>query len=68
MRRRQPRIFRAWCENLEDRSLLSLLTPFQVRQAYGMNAVEFNAERENDRGEQGPARPSPLSELTTTRS
>src|SRR5271157_665509 len=35
--------FRAWCERLEDRDLLSALTPAQVRQAYGMNAIEFSA-------------------------
>ncbi len=43
MSRRLRRTLRAWCESLEDRSLLSVLTPTQVRQAYGMNAIEFSA-------------------------
>ena len=43
MNRRLPKKLRAWCERLEDRGLLSMLTPAQVRQAYGMNAVEFTA-------------------------
>jgi subtilase family serine protease len=43
MNRRPRKNFRAWCEQLEDRNLLSVLTPAQVRQAYGMNAIEFSA-------------------------
>ncbi len=43
MRRRLRKNFHAWCEQLEDRNLLSVLTPAQVRQAYGMNAIEFSA-------------------------
>ncbi len=43
MNRRPGKSFRAWCEPLENRSLLSGLTPALVRQAYGMNAIEFSA-------------------------
>ena len=43
MNRRPRKNFRARCEQLEDRGLLSMLTPAQVRQAYGMNAIEFSA-------------------------
>jgi subtilase family serine protease len=43
MNRRPRQDFRAGCEQLEDRSLLSVLTPAQVRQAYGMNAINFTA-------------------------
>src|SRR5271165_1393646 len=42
MNRRLRKNFRAWCEQLEDRNLLSVLTPAQVRQAYGMNAIAFS--------------------------
>jgi len=42
--------FRAWCEQLEDRNLLSVLTPAQVRQAYGMNAIEFSASGQTIQG------------------
>ena len=50
MDRRPRKIFRAWCEQLEDRSLLSMLTPAQVRQAYGMNAIEFSANGQTIQG------------------
>jgi subtilase family serine protease len=43
MNRRPRKNFRARCEQLEDRGLLSMLTPAQVRQAYGMNTIEFSA-------------------------
>ena len=43
MSRRPRKNFRARCEQLEDRGLLSMLTPAQVRQAYGMNTIEFSA-------------------------
>lgn len=35
--------FRASCEQLEDRKLLSTLTPTQMRHAYGMDAISFAA-------------------------
>ena len=50
MNRRPRKNFRARCEQLEDRSLLSMLTPAQVRQAYGMNAIEFSANRQTIKG------------------
>ena len=50
MNRRPRKNFRARCEQLEDRSLLSMLTPAQVRQAYGMNAIEFSANGQTIQG------------------
>ena len=50
MNRRPRKNFRARCEQLEDRSLLSMLTPAQVRQAYGMNAIEFSASGQTTPG------------------
>src|SRR5271157_3956660 len=50
MNRRPRKNFRARCEQLEDRSLLSMLTPAQVRQAYGMNANEFSANGQTIQG------------------
>jgi subtilase family serine protease len=43
MSRRSWRLFRAGCEQLEVRSLLSTLDPSQMRNAYGMDAVNFTA-------------------------
>jgi len=43
MNRRPRQKYRAGCEQLEDRRLLSVLTPAQVRQAYGMDAINFTA-------------------------
>ncbi len=53
MKRRPRKNFRAWCEQLEDRNLLSVLTPAQVRQAYGMNAIEFSASGQTIQGGAG---------------
>ncbi len=50
MNPRPRKKFRAWCEQLEDRNLLSVLTPAQVRQAYGMNAIEFSASGQTIQG------------------
>jgi len=35
---------------MEDRNLLSVLSPAQVRQAYGMNAIEFSASGQTIQG------------------
>jgi subtilase family serine protease len=43
MNRRHRQGFRAFCEPLEHRSLLSTLTPTQMRHAYGVDAVQFSA-------------------------
>ncbi len=50
MPRRPRRTLRAGCEPLEDRSLLSMLTPAQVREAYGMNSVAFNINGQSHAG------------------
>ncbi len=50
MQRRPRKNFHAWCEQLEDRNLLSVLTPAQVRQAYGMYAIEFSASGQTIQG------------------
>jgi subtilase family serine protease len=50
MNRRRRKYLRASCEQLEDRSLLSMLTPAQVRQAYGMNAIEFSVNGQTIQG------------------
>ncbi len=50
MNRRPRKNFRAWCEQMEDRNLLSVLSPAQVRQAYGMNAIEFSASGQTIQG------------------
>ena len=42
MNRRPRKNFRE-CEQTQDRGLLSMLTPAQVRQAYEMNTIEFSA-------------------------
>ncbi len=50
MQPRPRKNFRAWCQQLEDRNLLSVLSPAQVRQAYGMNAIEFSASGQTIQG------------------
>ena len=41
---------RAGCEQLEERSLLSALSPAQMRHAYGMDAVSFTANGQTVQG------------------
>ncbi len=43
MHRRPSRSFRAGCEPLEPRSLLSLVTPAQMRHAYGVAGIVYSA-------------------------
>jgi subtilase family serine protease len=43
MKRRPRKEYLARCEQLEDRSLLSSLTPAQVRHAYGIDAISLPA-------------------------
>ena len=43
MHRRASRSFRAGCEPLEPRSLLSALTPAQMRHAYGVDGIVYSA-------------------------
>ena len=43
MHRRTSRSFRARCEPLEPRSLLSVVTPTQMRHAYGVDGIVFSA-------------------------
>src|SRR5208337_1397760 len=43
MHRRTSRSFRAGCEPLEPRSLLSALTPAQMRHAYGVDGIVYSA-------------------------
>ena len=50
MSRRRQRTFRARFERLEDRSLLSSLTPAQVRHAYGVDAIVFSAGGQTVKG------------------
>ncbi len=50
MSRRRQRTFRALLERLEDRSLLSSLTPAQVRHAYGVDAIVFSAGGQTVKG------------------
>ena len=50
MNRPPRRNFRAGCEQLEDRCLLSQLTPAQMRHAYGMDAISFTANGQTVQG------------------
>jgi subtilase family serine protease len=50
MRRRASRAFRPRLDTLDDRRLLSALTPAQVTQAYGLNGITFNANGQTVKG------------------
>jgi subtilase family serine protease len=50
MSRSMRRKFRAGCEQLEERNLLSALSPTQMRHAYGMDAVSFTANGQTVQG------------------
>jgi subtilase family serine protease len=51
MKRRSRVSFRPWCEPLEDRGLLSLLTPAQMSHAYGLDAVSFSSNGQTIKGD-----------------
>jgi subtilase family serine protease len=51
MKRRPRESFRPCCEQLEDRGLLSVLTPAQVRHAYGVDSISFTANGQTVQGD-----------------
>ena len=50
MSRRLRKSFRASCEQLEVRSLLSALDPTQMRHAYGMDSINFTVNGQTVQG------------------
>jgi subtilase family serine protease len=51
--RRQPKRIRPACECLEDRQLLSMITPAQLRHAYGMDSIAFGVNGQTIAGNGG---------------
>ncbi|MGC8643952.1 MAG: S53 family peptidase [Isosphaeraceae bacterium] len=50
MSRPSRKTFRAGCEQLEERSLLSALSPAQMRHAYGMDAINYSVSGQTIQG------------------
>ena len=51
MNRRQRRGFRPALDDLDDRCLLSTLTPAQVTHAYGLDAITFGSGNQSIKGD-----------------
>jgi hypothetical protein len=58
MKRRPREAFHPACEQLEDRSLLSILTPVQIGHAYGVDSITFSPGGPTLRGD-GPGQNFP---------